>query len=72
MTVQELIQQLQTLPQDKKVVLSHTDHTDFLYTTELVKESINEEQYWNEELDSEDKEFEDSLEDVVIINCRFW
>jgi len=72
MTVHELIKHLQVLPQNKKVVLQHTDHTDYTYTVELDSDSIVEEEWWNEETDSEDKEFEDLLEDVVVINCLFW
>ncbi len=38
MTVQQLIEHLQTLPQDKKVVLRHDDHTDWTYTVELTND----------------------------------
>ena len=72
MTVKELIEQLSSLPQDKKVVLQHSDHTDFTYTTELSSGSIVEDEWWNEDEDNEDKDYEDSLEDVVIIYCMFW
>lgn len=65
MTVKELIEKLQTLPQDKKVVLFHTDHTDYDYMTELSSESITED-YWY------DDEDEDSEEEVVFIDCKFW
>jgi hypothetical protein len=84
MTVQELIQQLQTLPQDKQVVLSHTDHTDWNYTVELTPDLVSESKWWKEELTDEDyllmeeridnDTYEENSEypDVVEINCKFW
>lgn len=83
MTVKELIEQLQTLPQDKQIVLSHTDHTDWTYTTELIPDLIGEDK-WYKELDEEDYDLmderidnetyiEDSeYPDVVVIDCKFW
>jgi|LakMenEpi03Aug12_release.lakeMendotaPanAssembly.Ray.scaffolds.fasta_scaffold2619248_1 hypothetical protein len=66
MTVKQLIEHLQTLPQDKKVMLSHDDHTDFNYCTELLPELIVEDySYDDEDEDSEEEE-------VVIIDCKFW
>jgi hypothetical protein len=65
MTVKELIEKLQQFPQDKKVMLSHDDHTDFNYFTELLPELIVEDY-------SYDDEEEDSEEEVVIIDCKFW
>lgn len=68
MTVKELISELEKLPQDKKVILRHDDHTDWMYTTELTSELIYEDE-WFDELKDED---EDEGEDVVMINCLFW
>jgi len=83
MTVKELIEQLGKLPQDKQVILQHTDHTDWTYTTELTSDSIHEDK-WYKELDDEDYEqmderidngtYEEDSEypDVVKIFCSFW
>ena len=65
MTVKELIDQLSQLPQDKQVILRHNDHTDWLYTTPLTPELIEEDKWSDEDEDGED-------EDVVFINCIFW
>ena len=72
MTVKELIEQLGKLPQDKQVILQHTDHKDWTYTTGLSSDSIYEDKWYDEESDSEGKLYEDCLEDVVIIDCIFW
>ena len=83
MTVKELIEQLQTFPQDKQIILSHTDHTDWDYNVELTSDLIIEDK-WYKDLDDEDYDLmderidnetyiEDSeYPDVVIINCKFW
>jgi hypothetical protein len=72
MTVQELINQLQTLPQDKKVVLSHTDHTDWTYKVELTPDLISEDEFWDEENSNDELDYEDEVQQVVIINCKLW
>ena len=83
MTVHELIKHLQVLPQNKKVVLRHDDHTDWTYTVELTSDLVSESK-WYKELEDEDYElmderiendtYEEDSEypDVVIINCKFW
>ena len=83
MTVKELIEQLSKLPQDKKVILSHTDHTDWDYSVELTSDLVGESK-WYKELEDEDFDLmderidnetyiEDSeYPDVVVINCKFW
>ena len=83
MTVKELIEQLSKLPQDKKVILSHTDHTDWDYSVELTSDLVSESK-WYKELEDEDFELmderidndtyvEDSeYPDVVFIDCKFW
>jgi len=84
MTVKELIEELQQLPQDKQVVLYHRDHTDWSYTTKLTSDMIDEEKWYDVELTKEDYEsmderidndtYEEDSEypDVVMINCIFW
>ena len=64
MTVKELIEQLSKLPQDKQVILSHTDHTDWTYTTVLETTEIDEDDIYDEDSDCE--------ENVVVIDCKFW
>lgn len=64
MIVKDLIEQLSKLPQDKKIILSHTDHTDWDYSVELTSDLIFENEWYNEDSDSE--------ENVVIIDCKFW
>ena len=83
MTVKELIEQLSKLPQDKQVILSHTDHTDWDYSVELTSDLVGESK-WYKELEDEDFDLmderidnetyiEDSeYPDVVVINCKFW
>ena len=83
MTVKELIEQLSKLPQDKQVILSHTDHTDWDYSVELTSDLVGESK-WYKELEDEDFELmderidndtyvEDSeYPDVVFIDCKFW
>jgi hypothetical protein len=66
MTVKQLIEHLQQLPQDKKVILSHDDHTDWNYATELLPELIVEDYYYDDEDENSDEE------EVVIIDCKFW
>ena len=72
MTVHELIKHLQVLPQNKKVVLSHTDHTDWTYKVELTSDLIDEDEFWDEENSNDELDYEDEVEQVVIINCKFW
>jgi hypothetical protein len=73
MTVQQLIEHLQTLPQDKKVMISHTDHTDWTYYHDLGIELIDKDgEYWDEETSTGELDYEDEVEHVVMINCRFW
>jgi hypothetical protein len=73
MTVKQLIEHLQTLPQDKKVMISHTDHSDWTYYSDLGTELIDEDgEYWDEENSSDELDYEDEVEKVVMINCRFW
>ena len=48
MTVKELIEELSKLPQDKKVVLEHIDHTDWTYHVELTSDLITEEKWYKE------------------------
>lgn len=64
MTVKQLIDVLQQLPQDKTVILRHDDHTDWTYTTVLDETEIDEDEYYNED--------NDTTEDVVVIDCIFW
>ena len=83
MTVKELIEQLSKLPQDKQVILSHTDHTDWDYSVELTSDLVGESK-WYKELEDEDFDLmderidnetyiEDSeYPDVVFIDCKFW
>ena len=83
MTVKELIEQLSKLPQDKQVILSHTDHTDWDYSVELTSDLVGESK-WYKELEDEDFDLmderidnetyiEDSeYPDVVVIDCKFW
>ena len=83
MTVKELIEQLSKLPQDKQVILSHTDHTDWDYSVELTSDLVSESK-WYKELEDEDFDLmderidnetyiEDSeYPDVVVIDCKFW
>jgi hypothetical protein len=83
MTVKELIEELQKLPQDKKVVLYHRDHTNWSYTEELTSGRIDEEKWYDVELTRKDYElmdervdngtYEEDSEypDVVMIDCNF-
>jgi hypothetical protein len=83
MTVKELIEQLSSLPQDKQIILSHNDHTDWTYTVELTSDLVSEGK-WYKELEDEDFEEmdqmiddgvykeDDEYPDVVIIDCKFW
>lgn len=64
MTVKQLIEQLSKFPQDKQIILSHTDHTDWDYSVELTSDLVSENEWYNEDSDSE--------ENVVVIDCRFW
>ena len=48
MTVKELIEQLSKLPQDKQVILSHTDHTDWDYSVELTSDLVGESKWYKE------------------------
>ena len=72
MTVKDLINQLKKLPQDKTIVLEHTDHTDYTYSTPLTSDSIVEDEWWDESNDDETKDYDESLQDVVKIVCSFW
>jgi len=40
MTVQELIQHLNTFPQDTEVMFSHVDHTDYGYKLDMDEKDI--------------------------------
>ena len=82
MTVKELIEQLQQLPQDKQVILSHTDPTDWTYEEELTSDLINETKWYKELEDDDFIQMEERIEngtyeedseypDVVKINCIF-
>lgn len=83
MTVKQLIEELQKLPQDKEVIIQHTDHTDWTYTTELTSDMIDEDK-WYKELEDEDyKAIDERIEngtyeedseypDVVKIYASFW
>ena len=83
MTVKELIDELSKLPQDKQVVIQHTDHTDWTYTVELTTDLIGEDKWYKELDDSELKAMDDRIDsgtyeeddeypDVVIIYASFW
>jgi hypothetical protein len=84
MTVKELIEELQKLPQDKTVIIKHDDHTDWTYTAELTSDLIGEDKWYDKTLTDEDYEsIEDRVEDgtyeedseypdVVVIYATFW
>lgn len=73
MTVKELIEELQKLPQDKQVVLTHNDHTDYRYYVDLVSSDIDEDEFYDEYYEGEDADEDGGKErDVVMINCAFW
>jgi hypothetical protein len=73
MTVKELIEELQQLPQDKQVVLRHRDHTDYTYYVDLVATDIDEEEFYDEYYEGKDKdEYGGKERDVVMIRCEFW
>lgn len=72
MTVQELIEELKQFPQDKKVMLSHSDHTDWTYKVELTSDLIDEDEFWDEDNSNDELTYEEEVEHVVMINCRFW
>jgi hypothetical protein len=84
MTVKELIEELQKLPQDKTVIIQHNDHTDWTYTVELTSDLIGEDKWWdktltnedyesmNERIDNDTYEKDSEYTDVVIIYAMFW
>jgi len=84
MTVKELIEELQKLPQDKTVIIKHDDHTDWTYTTELTTDLIGEDKWYDKTLTDDDYEsmndriendtYEEDSEypDVVVIYALFW
>jgi len=77
-TVKELIEFLQTQPQDKQVVLSHDDHTDWNYSTFLDPKNIEVREVYS---DDESFAVEDEIDEdgnrkeeptYLVINCVFW
>ena len=72
MTVHELIEVLKLYPSDKKVMLRHTDHTDWTYKVDLVETDIDEDEYWDEDNSNNELSYEEEVERVVMIDCMFW
>jgi len=64
MTVEKLIKHLKTLPQDKKVIMNYTDHTDWDYWCEVKKPLIKVENVY---LENGKNGVDDKMTNCVVI-----
>lgn len=46
--------------------------TDWTYKVELTPDLIDEDEFWDEDNSNDELTYEEEVEQVVIINCKFW
>lgn len=72
MTVQQLIEHLQTFDPELPVILSHTDHTDWTYTWKLSFDDVEKEEDIYLDSDDDDDSDEPDYTEGLVINCTPW